>query len=142
VSKDKIVVSGIIFITISFFLSFYISSAYVSIIANRFARSGYINDYSSTEAIRGELFFFLAFSSVAFYWNLTTLKKIGRLTVARMGLQMLIDQAAVPISIYIMVLYNNEKSGAHGFASLLNPLMLGIVLLLKHVIILALRKKD
>ena len=143
-SKTKIVIWGFVIVIAVFLFSYYMSGTYIDIVIRNFAKTKYIDDQISSGAIQVLLLSFFVFSIVSFYLNVDSLRKIGQLTVPQLFLQAIIDQAAIPVGIFIMVLHNNDRYDRTGFpplSSLLNPLSTGVALLFKHVLLLAIGKR-
>jgi hypothetical protein len=137
VSNVKIILIGVAVVFISLLVFAYLNASYMELMIRRFARSQYNDDYTWRTGQEAALFFFLLFGLVSYSCNVITLKKIGRLTVFQLYLQTILDQIAIPIGIFLMVVYNNGRIGMPVLSSLLNPIAIGIVLLIKHAIILA-----
>jgi len=134
--KSKLRIAGVIIIIVSFVVSIYTAPYFIELAIRKFSRIWYIDDYAVTNGILGMYIFFLVFSVLSFYWNVRTLKAVGKLTIGQLSLHCIIDLAAIPISILIMILLNNRRLGSAGLTSVLNPLSLAFVLLCKQGIML------
>jgi len=139
-SNVKIILIGVVVVLISLLVFVYLNASYMELMIGRFANSQYNDDYTWRKGREAALLFFLLFGLVSYSCNVITLKKIGRLTIFQLYLQSILDQIAIPIGIFLMVMYNNGRIGVPVLTSLLNPIAIGIVLLIKHAIILAMSK--
>ncbi|HEY8968727.1 MAG TPA: hypothetical protein VIM64_06535 [Puia sp.] len=141
-SNKHVLLAGVIIITIVFITSVRISPFFFNVITRSFSRVHYTDDSDTTDAILNNVLLLFIFSIVTFYWNVRALKSTGRLTAAWLSLECLLDLAALPVCILIMVIRYNGRKSMPSLGSLLNPLALAIFPLCKHLIIaLASRKK-
>lgn len=134
-SNKYVVLAGVIIITMVFFMAVRITPFFLDVIVRSFSRVQYMDDSDTTDAIINNLLLFFVFSVVTFYWNVRALKSIGRLTVTRLSLECLLDLAAIPVAIIIMVIKHNSWKHMPNLNSLLNPVALAIFPLFKHIII-------
>jgi len=134
-SLKKIFLAGVVIILLVFVIAVRISPYCVGVIIKRFSHIHYTDDSDTSDALINMLLLFLIYSAVAFYWNTRTLRSTGRLTLPQLGLQAVLDLALIPVSILIMVIWNNSKVHAVNMSSLLNPIALGVVHLCRQIIV-------
>ena len=135
--KSKIwfwVTSGLVLL-LAFFIPQIYYRFYIGFFIEHFSGHRYIEDeLFSRDAMLANFFLFIAFSGVAYYWNLRTLKQLDRQRAGPLLAFSALDQLAVPLGILLMVIWNNRKAGYQSVSTLLNPVIIGIFLLLKHII--------
>lgn len=81
--------------------------------------------------------FIIAFGIASAIGNGWTLKKLRRRTVPQLLLHTVIDDALIPLSVFLMVLFNNQFLGLPPTSSLLNGWIVGGLLIGKHVLMLS-----
>jgi hypothetical protein len=114
---------------------------YAGFLVNHFSKHRYIDDSMRAGYTRTAIALFIIFSGVAWLWNQQTLRKIGKFYPLPMALMSAADQFAVPISIWCMVIINNSKPYLTEISSLLHPVVLGVVLLIKHIVVVLIAGK-
>ncbi|OJW58212.1 MAG: hypothetical protein BGO55_23175 [Sphingobacteriales bacterium 50-39] len=141
-SRKYLMLVGVIIITIVFFIAVRMRPFCLDVIVRGFSRIHYFDDVDTTDAIINNLLLFFFFSIITFYWNVRSLKSIGKLTVIGLSLQCFLDLMAIPVCILIMVIKYNSRKDMPNLNSLVNPFALAVFPVSKHLIIaLATRKK-
>jgi hypothetical protein len=134
-STAKIILTGVAIVLISLIVFLYLNGSYMELMLKVFSKKQYNDNYTWNPG--RNMLFFLLFGVVSFSINLITLKRTGRLTTFHLWFQCILDQIAIPISIFIMVMYYNGKElYSPGLSSLLNPIAVGFLLVIKHAVIL------
>lgn len=144
---ERIKSSLIHFILVAFLCSVIIFSLPIEIdfILNKFSKIS-DNDAWFSESFMLTYLLCIAYGIFSYSINLVTLKEIKKKGWRFLPVQMVLDILIVPLSILILVLYNNFKYSNLGnvsldIESLLNIYMVVLLVSIKHVIILIANKR-
>lgn len=84
-----------------------------------------------------KLFYFvIIYFPICFFFNIRTCKTIGNIKLLRLIIFNVLDLLIVPLSILILIIYNNKKNIVPTTNELINFYLIGIMVVLKHLIIL------
>jgi len=135
VSKRKLLLTGAAIIILTFLVSWYFVPAYMESMLRQLSKTQYQDDYTFANGLQSPSLLFLIFSVVAYGGNLIILKKLGKMTISRLWILGAIDQLVLPVCICWVILHNNSGIGLPGLRSLINPIAIAAVLLVKHVFV-------
>ena len=119
---------------------FYLSQLYtypfwIEFMLKSISKHQYIDDLTESSRAAGNVVL-ISYGFISFFWNKSTLTRIGKTTKIWWIVNWIIDYFSIPLSIFILVLYNNTKPTAVNLSSLDNMLLVWFLMSVKHLIIL------
>jgi len=114
----------------------YFRPVFLSFIVETFSKIKYNDDFTESSQAANYMVL-LVYAVVSFYWNRKTLIRIGKRTIQMWIVNWVLDCFIVPLSMLIMVLYNNvTRTTMANLSSVENMFLMGLLMWFKHIIIL------
>lgn len=138
--NTKKVLGGILYVSLLYVAILYLRPVYFDFLLQKFSKITYIDDMSfdRTGVYNMQMAIFCLLS---FFSNYKILQVIGKKSTFSLTLSWTIDLLFAPLSVLIMILYNNFKVVTLNVSKIENVYLMWLLLALKNLIILMVENK-